>query len=146
MDRGFLRDVNEQIHERLAKHDMPGDYICECERLGCDEPWIRMSPDEFTAVLVADGCYVVAPGHEPRTAEIVWGSEGYLVVRDVREVPRGRSAEDADVLAARDDELRGVRGLTAGERKLRRRKPGQRQVDVPVSLHVRRDVDAQIRA
>lgn len=82
MQRGFLREVNKQIHELLVRHGVAGDYICECERASCDEPWIAMRPEEFEAIAAAPGCYLVALGHQPSESEIVWRGDGYLVVRN----------------------------------------------------------------
>jgi hypothetical protein len=80
-----------------------------------------MAPAEFAAVLAAAGCYVVAPGHEPQTAEVVWGGDGYLVVRDAEEEPSSRSGEDGKV----------ARGRVA--QAPRRRRPAQRRAAAAAS-------------
>jgi hypothetical protein len=90
VEQGFLRSVNEQIHALLVAVGLPGDYICECERLRCDEPWVPIPPDEFTVVLRTPGSYVVAPGHQPPDAEVIWEGDGYLVIREHEPEPPER--------------------------------------------------------
>jgi hypothetical protein len=98
--RGFVRKANTQIHDLLSRYDLVGGYVCECERPGCEEPWVTLSPRQFAEILALPHCYLVAPGHEPRRALVVSRADGYLVVRDA-DVGRGSPPERETSAASR---------------------------------------------
>ena len=82
LPHGFVRKANLQIHDLLSRYDLTGGYVCECEQAGCDEPWITLSPRQFSEILAAPDCYLVAAGHEPREAVVVSRGLHHLVVRE----------------------------------------------------------------
>ena len=85
----IFREVNERIREVAEHFDSlePGvDFICECTRDRCLES-ITLELDEYKAVRSSPKRFVIVPGHETSTVEVVIESnERYTLVEKVRNV------------------------------------------------------------
>ncbi|MFL5953842.1 MAG: hypothetical protein ACJ76I_07015 [Gaiellaceae bacterium] len=65
---------NARIANTARKHRLDGSiavpFLCECSDERCDE-LIRLTLSEYSAARSGDGDYLVAPGHQVESAEIV---------------------------------------------------------------------------
>src|SRR6476646_319217 len=87
----FFRETNEQlVREALGWHERKFDCICECSRLGCMKR-LTVTTAEYERVRAGGDLFVVAPGHDDPSIEVVVESfDGYLVVQK-----RGEAGEVA---------------------------------------------------
>lgn len=85
----IFREVNERIREVAEHFDSlePGvDFICECSRDACVES-ITLELDEYKAVRSSPTRFVIVPGHETSSVEVVVESNNrYTLVEKVRNI------------------------------------------------------------
>lgn len=91
----FRRETNELLErDALRSLQRTFDCICECSRSGCMTR-LALSPAEYENVRAHGDRFVVAPGHEDLTIEVVVDvSDGYVVVEKHGEA--GEVARSAD--------------------------------------------------
>jgi hypothetical protein len=78
-----FRCINDRMRD-LQQNWLVDDYdvMCECRDLSCMTV-IRMSPEEYEAVLAEPGKFVVVAGHEqPQLEHVVARRERYAVVAE----------------------------------------------------------------
>jgi hypothetical protein len=85
----IFREVNERIRE-VAEHfnfERSGvDFICECSVDGCSES-IELDVDEYRAIRSSPTLFVIVPGHETLTVEVVIETnDRYMLVEKVRKL------------------------------------------------------------
>ena len=95
-NEGLFRKVNEAIVRGLWPDDAARlvAFRCECARLDCNNP-VRVTLAEYEQVRAHPRRFLVAPGHEIRTAEtVVEKHQAYVVVEKREEA--GVVAEQMD--------------------------------------------------
>jgi hypothetical protein len=96
-NEALFRSVNEQVHDLNQTFLVEGRLriICECGEDTCLEQ-IELSPGEYEAVRADAELFVVKPGHDDPSVEIVAErKDGYWVVRKNRGEPE-RIAHETD--------------------------------------------------
>jgi hypothetical protein len=72
MPSEVLREVNLRIYEAAHEYELDdAEFICECGRADCGVARLAMHLTDFADCLAAEGCAIVAPGHQPARTEIV---------------------------------------------------------------------------
>jgi hypothetical protein len=97
LNEAVFREVNERIREVSERFEMPQDLdlVCECGRRECTER-ISIAITEYEQVRADAFQFVIVPGHEDETVEVVVARRGtYDVVR--------KQAEDAAAVAEATD-------------------------------------------
>jgi hypothetical protein len=74
----FFRSVNERILE-LEGPQHEYDLMCECEEESCTRV-LRITAKQYEAVRAEHDCFVVLPGHERPTDEIISRSDQFVIV------------------------------------------------------------------
>jgi hypothetical protein len=72
-NEAFFRSLNERIHDAVDAHSADGhvyEFVCECSDPACLER-VRMTAAEYEAVRADPRTFVLAPGHERRSIEVV---------------------------------------------------------------------------
>jgi hypothetical protein len=98
-----FRSINERIEEGAKRHGVAQvlPFHCECATVGCVE-LIELQPAEYDRIASNRARFVVVPGHERPTVEVVVESHSaYLVVEKTGEAraeiehqhPRSRHQE-----------------------------------------------------
>ena len=97
LNEAVFREVNERIREVSERFEPPQelDLVCECGRRECTER-ISISMSEYEQVRSDELQFVLVPGHEDETLEVVIAHKGTY------DVVRKRAAEAADVAEATD--------------------------------------------
>jgi hypothetical protein len=75
----LFRAVNERIRELEGARD-EYDFMCECEEESCTRV-LRMTAERYEALRADPDCFVVLPGHERPTDEVISRSARLLIVR-----------------------------------------------------------------
>jgi hypothetical protein len=67
----FFRETNELVRREAAQRGVQADhFICECSSAGCVAR-ITISPGEYSHVRDRRDWFIVTPGHEDLTVEVV---------------------------------------------------------------------------
>lgn len=97
LNEAVFREVNERIREVSDRFELPQDLdlVCECGRRECTER-VSISITEYEQVRADGSQFVLLPGHQDETVEVVVARRGtYDVVR--------KQAEDAAAIAEATD-------------------------------------------
>jgi hypothetical protein len=76
----LFREVNKRVREvsRLLTAGEEMEFLCECGDEMCLET-IRLQPEEYDAVRVSPGGFLVVPGHENGTGKATLHASGRFV-------------------------------------------------------------------
>jgi len=97
LNEAIFREVNERIREVSERFEPSQDLdlVCECGRRECTER-ISISMTEYEQVRADAVQFVLVPGHDDETVEVV------IARRGTYDVVRKRAADAADVAEATD--------------------------------------------